>query len=53
MTRRMARQEGIFSGPSGGAAVVAALEVARESEGRIVVIVADGGDRYLSTPLWE
>ena len=53
MTRRMAREEGIFSGPSGGAAVVAALDVARESEGRIVVIVADGGDRYLSTPLWE
>ncbi len=53
MTRRLAREEGVFSGPSGGAAVVAAVDVAREFEGRIVVIVADGGDRYLSTPLWE
>ncbi|MDP9266238.1 MAG: cysteine synthase family protein [Chloroflexota bacterium] len=53
MTRRLAREEGIFSGPSGGAAVLAAVDVARQTEGRIVVIVADGGDRYLSTPLWE
>lgn len=52
MTRRLAREEGIFSGVSGGAALVAALEVAREEAGRIVVLIADGGDRYLSTPLW-
>jgi cysteine synthase B len=53
MTRRLAREEGIFTGPSGGAAVAAAIEVARERSGRIVVLIADGGDRYLSTPLWE
>ncbi|HEY8656929.1 MAG TPA: pyridoxal-phosphate dependent enzyme [Candidatus Limnocylindria bacterium] len=53
MTRRLAREEGIFAGPSGGGAVVAALAVAREQEGTIVVLIADGGDRYLSTPLWE
>ena len=53
MTHRLARDEGIFTGPSGGAAVAAALRVAREQAGRIVVLIADGGERYLSTPLWE
>ena len=53
MTKRLAREEGIFTGPSGGAAVAAAIEVAREESGRIVVLIADGGERYLSTPLWE
>lgn len=53
MTRRLAREEGIFSGPSGGGAVAAALALAREEEGIIVVLIADGGERYLSTPLWE
>ena len=53
MTKRLAREEGIFTGPSGGAAVAAAIAVAREEAGRIVVLIADGGERYLSTPLWE
>ena len=53
MTRRLAREEGIFSGVSGGAAVAAGLAVAREEIGHIVVLIADGGERYLSTPLWE
>ena len=53
MTRRLAREEGVFSGVSGGAAVAAAAAVAREQPGRIVVLIADGGERYLSTPLWE
>ena len=53
MTRRLAKEEGIFTGPSGGAAVAAALRVAREEAGPIVVLIADGGERYLSTPLWE
>lgn len=53
MMRRLAREEGIFTGPSGGAAVAAAARVAREQPGRIVVLIADGGERYLSTPLWE
>jgi cysteine synthase B len=53
MTKRLAREEGVFSGVSGGAAVAAAAAVAREQPGRIVVLIADGGERYLSTPLWE
>jgi cysteine synthase B len=53
MTKRLAREEGIFSGVSGGAAVAAAVPIAREQPGRIVVLIADGGERYLSTPLWE
>ena len=53
MTKRLAREEGIFSGVSGGAAVAAAVAVARQRPGFIVVLIADGGERYLSTPLWE
>jgi cysteine synthase B len=53
MTKRLAREEGIFSGVSGGAAVAAAVGIAGEQPGRIVVLIADGGERYLSTPLWE
>src|SRR5919204_6994006 len=50
MTRRLAREEGILSGVSGGAAVSAAAALAREEAGHIVVLIADGGERYLSTP---
>lgn len=53
MTRRLAREEGVFAGPSGGAAVVAAVRIAQAEPGEIVVLIADGGERYLSTPLWE
>lgn len=53
MARRLAREEGILTGPSGGAAVAAAVEVAREQDGLVVALLADGGERYLSTPLWE
>ena len=53
MAQRLAREEGVFSGPSGGAAVIAGARVAREHAGVIVVLIADGGERYLSTPLWE
>jgi len=53
MTKRLAREEGILSGPSGGGAIAAAAEIAREHEGVIVALVADGGERYLSTPMWE
>jgi len=52
MTRRLAREEGIFSGPSGGAAVLVAARIAADEAGNIVVLIADGGERYLSTPLW-
>ncbi len=54
MVRRLAREEGIMAGPSGGAAVVAALRVAsRERHGRLVAILPDNGTRYLSTPVWQ
>ncbi len=54
MARRLAREEGLLVGESTGAAVVAALEVARDlREGVVVVIAPDAGDRYLSTPLWR
>ena len=53
MTRRLAQQEGLFVGMSSGAAVVGALEVARElSAGTVVVLICDRGDRYLSTNLF-
>lgn len=53
MCRRLAREEGLFSGPSGGGAVAAAVAVAREHDGVVVTLLADGGERYLSTPMWE
>ncbi len=53
LTRRLAREEGLFVGMSSGAALAGALRMAKElSEGLIVVIFPDGGERYLSTPLW-
>jgi cysteine synthase A len=54
-SRRLAREEGIFCGISSGAAMWAALEIAREPEFRdnlIVVIIPSLGDRYLSTELF-
>jgi len=49
MVRRLAREEGIFVGSSGGAAVVAACRLARSLDGGfIVAIIPDGGERYLS-----
>ncbi|MDP2239200.1 MAG: cysteine synthase CysM [Burkholderiales bacterium] len=50
MTRRLAREEGIFAGISSGGAMWAALEVARSEKNAVIVtIVCDRGDRYLST----
>ncbi len=50
MARRLAREEGIFSGGSTGTAVCGALQVARElgPDKTVVVIICDNGDRYLS-----
>jgi len=53
--RQLARREGVLAGISGGAAVRAALDIARrpESEGkRIVTILPDSGERYVSTPFF-
>jgi cysteine synthase B len=50
MTRRLAREEGIFAGVSSGGALCAALQLASEVENATIVsIVCDRGDRYLST----
>jgi len=54
MARRLAGEEGLFVGTSTGAAVHVALAVAsRLRAGVVVAIAPDGGDRYLSTPLWQ
>ncbi|PSJ17581.1 cysteine synthase CysM [Nitrosomonas supralitoralis] len=50
MTRRLAREEGIFAGISSGGALVAALKVSNQVENAVIVFIAcDRGDRYLST----
>jgi cysteine synthase B len=50
MTRRMAREEGIFAGISSGGALEVALRIASDLENAVIVtIVCDRGDRYLST----
>ena len=52
-TRQLKDQEGVFAGPSCGAALHAAMRVAATIErGKIVVLLADGGWKYLSEDLW-
>jgi S-sulfo-L-cysteine synthase (O-acetyl-L-serine-dependent) len=54
MTRRLAKEEGVFGGMSSGGAVAAALKLSKElTEGIIVCIICDRGDKYLSTDLFE
>ena len=54
MTRRLAREEGLFVGVSSGAAALAALEVAAQlDDGVVVTVFPDGGYKYLSERFWE
>ncbi|MFY0545760.1 cysteine synthase A [Brevibacillus sp. H7] len=53
--RRVAREEGILGGISSGAAIFAALKVARKlGKGKkVVAVIPSNGERYLSTPLYQ
>jgi cysteine synthase A len=56
MAQRLAKEEGILAGLSCGAAVSAAISIAREDSMQdklIVVVLPDSGERYLSTSLFE
>ena len=53
VARRIVAEEGIFVGMSSGAAMLAAIDVAKRIEkGRIAVIFPDRGEKYLSTTLF-
>jgi cysteine synthase A len=55
MTRRLAREEGLFAGTSSGANVIAAIEVARRlgPEAKIATLMVDSGLKYLSTDVYK
>lgn len=55
MTRRLAREEGLFVGPSSGANVLAALRLAEQLDGDAVVvtILCDGGGKYIDEDFWN
>ncbi|WP_095106892.1 cysteine synthase CysM [Pseudomonas sp. Irchel 3E20] len=54
VTRRLAREEGIFCGVSSGGAVAAMLRLSQEVENAVMVaIICDRGDRYLSTGIFD
>jgi cysteine synthase B len=55
MTRRLAKEEGLFVGISSGANVSAALQLAKKlkSDAVIVTVLCDGGGKYLSESFWH
>jgi cysteine synthase A len=55
MVKQLAAQEGVLAGSSGGAAVFAALQVARRlgAGKRVVTVVPDSAERYLSKKIFE
>lgn len=55
MTRRLAREEGLFVGPSSGANVFAAIEVAKKltEDSVVVTVLCDGGGKYLNEDFWN
>jgi cysteine synthase B len=55
MTRRLAREEGLFVGPSSGANVLAALRLAEQidGDGVVVTILCDGGGKYIEDSFWN
>lgn len=54
MTKRLAKEEGVFAGMSSGGSVAAAVRLAEQMEsGVIVAIICDRGDRYLSSDLFD
>ena len=56
MVRRLAREEGILAGPSGGGNIVAAFEVAEKSDDpnlSIAILLPDSGTRYLQDEFWN
>lgn len=54
MTKRLAKEEGVFAGMSSGGSVTVAVKLAEQMEsGVIVAIICDRGDRYLSSDLFD
>jgi len=54
MTRRLASEHGLLAGVSSGAAAVAVARIARDiTNGVVVTIFPDGGERYLSEAFWR
>jgi cysteine synthase A len=55
MTRRLAREEGLFAGTSSGANVVAAIQVAKRlgPDAKIATLMVDSGLKYLSTDVYK
>nr|WP_315251587.1 cysteine synthase CysM [uncultured Flavobacterium sp.] len=54
MTKRLAKEEGVFAGMSSGGSVAVAIKIANQLEsGVVVAIICDRGDRYLSSDLFD